>query len=207
VDDLVRKLANLITPEADGRSPLSKAVSLTMKKDEAAEPKFDEVISDRKGEPSDQDLYDKVIESAKRKFDVYPSAYANAWAVQEYKRRGGTYHKPAKKASASETFTPPKGVQEEGQRAVAWIKDGHAGGGFTAVGRRRASDLAAGRAVSLDTIKRMSSYLARHAVDEQGKGWSPGEDGYPSPGRVAWAAWGGDRAVAWTRGILASAQD
>ena len=29
--------------------------------------------------------------AAKRKFRVYPSAYANAWLVQEYKKRGGTY--------------------------------------------------------------------------------------------------------------------
>jgi hypothetical protein len=48
----------------------------------------------------------------------------------------------------------------------------------------------------------MASYLARHEVDKQGEGWSPGETGYPSPGRVAWAAWGGDPAVSWTRGIL-----
>ena len=27
----------------------------------------------------------------KKKFDVYPSAYANAWLVREYKKRGGTY--------------------------------------------------------------------------------------------------------------------
>ena len=29
--------------------------------------------------------------AAKAKFAVYPSAYANAWLVREYKKRGGTY--------------------------------------------------------------------------------------------------------------------
>ena len=29
--------------------------------------------------------------AAKRKFDVYPSAYANAWLVKTYKKRGGGY--------------------------------------------------------------------------------------------------------------------
>ena len=29
--------------------------------------------------------------AAKRKFDVYPSAYANAWLVRTYKKRGGGY--------------------------------------------------------------------------------------------------------------------
>ena len=36
-------------------------------------------------------LYSRVKAAAKRKFDVYLSAYANAWLVREYKKRGGTY--------------------------------------------------------------------------------------------------------------------
>ncbi len=36
-------------------------------------------------------LYSRVKAAAKKKFDVYPSAYANAWLVREYKKRGGTY--------------------------------------------------------------------------------------------------------------------
>ena len=36
-------------------------------------------------------LYSRVKSEAKRKFDVYPSAYANACLVSEYKKRGGTY--------------------------------------------------------------------------------------------------------------------
>ena len=35
--------------------------------------------------------------AAKRKFKVYPSAYANAWLVPEYKKRGGTYRKESKR--------------------------------------------------------------------------------------------------------------
>jgi Phage portal protein/Family of unknown function (DUF5872) len=312
--------------------------------EDATKAEYDEIIEDRDGEPTDKDLYDKVIEAAKRKFDVYPSAYANGWVVQEYKRRGGKYRKTVKKGdvaghdfhgnqwtqgsggesgeghtnrisaddlelraiehprsetrngkplkayslhdstgrqvgivyqevhyvnstpsgrriettgrivwmsrgepkpdpqvqgyyttwysrrarsraeaidmlvneynggeqmatkAADDSFTPPKAVQAEAQRALEWLKEGEAGSGFTDVGRKRASDLAAGHAISLDTIKRMSSYLARHEVDKKGKGWSPGEEGYPSPGRVAWAAWGGDPAVSWTNGILRSAE-
>jgi len=36
-------------------------------------------------------LYSRVKAEAKRKFDVFPSAYASAWLVREYKKRGGTY--------------------------------------------------------------------------------------------------------------------
>ena len=102
----------------------------------------------------------------------------------------------------AESYVPPKAVQEEAQRALNWMKEGHAGANFTDVGRRRASQLANGQAVSLDTIRRMNSYLARHKVDAQGQGFDRGEKGYPSAGRVAWAAWGGDPAISWVRGIL-----
>ena len=36
-------------------------------------------------------LYKKAKAKAKAKFDVYPSAYANAYMVKEYKKMGGTY--------------------------------------------------------------------------------------------------------------------
>lgn len=41
--------------------------------------------------PTNPDLYARVKAEAKAKFDVYPSAYANAWLVREYKKRGGGY--------------------------------------------------------------------------------------------------------------------
>lgn len=41
--------------------------------------------------PSDPKLYARVKTEAKKKFRVFPSAYASAWIVKEYKKRGGTY--------------------------------------------------------------------------------------------------------------------
>jgi hypothetical protein len=41
--------------------------------------------------PSNPKLYAAVKAEAKRKFKVYPSAYANAWLVRTYKSRGGRY--------------------------------------------------------------------------------------------------------------------
>ena len=35
-------------------------------------------------EPTDKALYARVKAAAKKKFKVYPSAYANAWLVREY---------------------------------------------------------------------------------------------------------------------------
>ena len=41
--------------------------------------------------PTNPTLYAKVKAEAKRKFKVYPSAYANGWLVRTYKARGGSY--------------------------------------------------------------------------------------------------------------------
>lgn len=41
--------------------------------------------------PTNKKLYAQVKAAAKRKFKVYPSAYANGWLVRTYKARGGSY--------------------------------------------------------------------------------------------------------------------
>lgn len=101
----------------------------------------------------------------------------------------------------AETYRPPQGVQDEAKKALAWIADGKAGSGFTDVGRKRASDLAAGKAVSEATILRMYSFFSRHQVDKKGQGFNSGEEGFPSAGRVSWAAWGGDAGFSWSTKI------
>ena len=50
----------------------------------------------------------------------------------------------------------------------------------------------------------MFSFFSRHEVDKKAEGFSPGEKGYPSPGRTAWAAWGGDAGFSWSRGKAAA---
>ena len=41
--------------------------------------------------PTNPSLYARVKAAAKKKFKVYPSAYANGWLVREYKKCGGGY--------------------------------------------------------------------------------------------------------------------
>ncbi len=43
----------------------------------------------------------------------------------------------------------------------------------------------------------MQQYFARHEVDRDAEGFHRGDAGYPSPGRVAWDAWGGDAGREW----------
>ena len=82
-------------------------------------------------------------------------------------------------------FTPPAGVRAEAKRGLEWRDEFNRGG--TAVGVARARDLSNGTRISPDTARRMKAYFDRHEIDQQGKGYRPGEDGFPSAGRIAWA--------------------
>ena len=65
--------------------------------------------------PTNPALYARVKAEAKRKFKVYPSAYANGWLVRTYKKRGGGYRqfsmarKKKKKDPKVGTGKKPKG--------------------------------------------------------------------------------------------------
>jgi len=102
----------------------------------------------------------------------------------------------------AESYSPPEGVRAAARRALKWIEEGKAGSGFTDTGRKRAADLARGAEISVATLKRMKSFFARHEVDKKATGFSAGEEGYPSPGRVAWDAWGGDAGQSWANRIV-----
>ena len=94
-------------------------------------------------------------------------------------------------------LTPTDGMAKEAQKALDWRKDGFDGG--TPVGLARARQLVNKQELSPSTVRRMHSFFSRHEVDKQGEGFSPGEPGFPSNGRVAWALWGGDPGQTWAR--------
>ena len=99
-------------------------------------------------------------------------------------------------------LTPTEAMAEEAQRFLDWRAEGEEGGTDVAVARAR--QLVNRQELSPETVRRMHGFFSRHEVDKQAEGFSPGEDGYPSPGRVAWAAWGGDPGQSWARGKAAS---
>jgi len=100
---------------------------------------------------------------------------------------------------------PTKGMKEEAQRGLDWRKEFGRGG--TRIGVTRANQIVNGDNLSDDTIKRMYSFFSRHEVDKQGEGFSQGEDGYPSNGRIAWALWGGDAGFAWSKRLVEQMED
>lgn len=90
---------------------------------------------------------------------------------------------------------PTQAMADEAQRGLDWRAEFGRGG--TEVGVARARDISNRKDLSDDTIGRMVSYFARHEVDKEAQGFRPGEEGYPSAGRIAWALWGGDPGKSW----------
>ena len=92
-------------------SSIGKSEEMEDGMEKAKKPNYGDMIQPRRGgsTPSNPKLYARVVQAAKDKFDVYPSAVANSWVVQEYKRRGGTYKSdaaPATKSLWSGAFDP-----------------------------------------------------------------------------------------------------
>ena len=94
---------------------------------------------------------------------------------------------------------PTDGMVSEAEKGLEWRKEFGRGG--TEVGVARARDIKNRKELSFDTVKRMYSFFSRHEVDKKAEGFSPGEEGYPSAGRIAWALWGGDAGFAFSRKI------
>jgi HK97 family phage major capsid protein/HK97 family phage prohead protease len=103
----------------------------------------------------------------------------------------------AKYKGADISLKPTEGMAAEARKFFKWREEGNQGG--TAVAVARARQLVNRQELSADTVRRMHSFFSRHEVDKQAEGFSSGEEGYPSKGRVAWAAWGGDAGQTWAR--------
>lgn len=95
---------------------------------------------------------------------------------------------------------PNEGMKAEAQKGLDWREEFGRGG--TRIGVTRANQIVNGDNLSDDTIKRMYSYFSRHQVDKEAEGFSAGEDGYPSNGRIAWALWGGDAGFSWSKRLV-----
>lgn len=99
VDRPANPNAKLMLAKSDNSGTLEQVEEFIEKK----EPDYEGINRGGKGsDPSDTELYNRVKREAKAKFDVYPSAVANAWVTQEYKKRGGGYKKVEKEQDRDE---------------------------------------------------------------------------------------------------------
>lgn len=93
----------------------------------------------------------------------------------------------------------PKGISDTAQRVLNFVEKNGWGSCGTSVGKTRASQLAKREPVSLDTVKRMYSYLSRHKGDlTSSKTYEEG------CGKLMYDAWGGEAALSWSSRIVES---
>lgn len=158
--------------------------------------------------PTNMELYNRVKAAAKAKFDVYPSAYANGWLVQEYKRRGGKYKTVSKDSPTTSDVHVPvimgskkkrdlkkkKMAMDFALRKEQKLKDPK--GGLTAAGRAKfnretGSKLKPGVKGKADTpekMRRKGSFLTRFFTNPSGP--MVNDKGEPTRLALSAAAWG-----------------
>jgi hypothetical protein len=86
----------------------------------------------------------------------------------------------------------PESVKNNAKAVLKWVDENGWGSCGTDVGKQRANQLAKGEPISEETIRRMYSYLSRHAVDlESSKGYGDG------CGKLMYDSWGGKTALSW----------
>jgi hypothetical protein len=95
-------------------------------------------------------------------------------------------------------FTPTAEMAAEAERGLRLRREFNRGG--TEVGVARAVQLSNREVLSPETVRRMSSYFARHAVDRR-SGWDDPEN--PSAGFIAHLLWGGDAGRDWSERVVA----
>ena len=94
-------------------------------------------------------------------------------------------------------FYATNAMKDEVRKGLAWREEFGRGG--TDVGIRRAKQISASEKLSEEDVLDMYAFFSRHEVDKQAEGFSPGEKGYPSNGRIAWSLWGGDTGFEWSK--------
>jgi len=91
----------------------------------------------------------------------------------------------------------PDSVKNNAQSVLDWVDENGWGSCGTEVGKIRANQLAKGEPISIDTVKRMYSYLSRHEVDlDSSKSYNEG------CGRLMYNSWGGKSALSWAESKL-----
>jgi len=96
------------------------------------------------------------------------------------------------------TYTPPANVARNAQNALdEREKQPPSKRGMTLIGLARARQLANREPVSMETIRRMVAFFARHEIDKQGATWDE-----LGPGWQAWNGWGGDEGRNWAQSII-----
>lgn len=95
----------------------------------------------------------------------------------------------------------PEAVSNNAKAALKWAEENGWGSCGTEVGKVRANQLAKGEPISLDTVKRMYSFLSRHKENaDKSSGYGDG------CGQLMYDAWGGASALSWAESKIRQAE-
>ena len=140
-------------------------------------------------------VFNKILE-----LDIEPNPCWSGYEPIGLKPNGDPNCVPIKASEqfADNTFSDyPDGVKSNAKKALEWTNKNGWGSCGTPVGKQRANQLAKGEAISLETLKRMYSFLSRHAKDlESSTSYSDG------CGKLMYDAWGGKAALGWAHNKL-----
>lgn len=106
-------------------------------------------------------------------------------------------------APVPESFKPPAGAAREAARGLA-LREKFGRGG-TAIGVKRANQLANREPLSAETVVRMLAFFDRFKgevgqTNANGRAW--GDENNPSNAWIAWLLWGGGAGRRWAQGIV-----
>lgn len=96
--------------------------------------------------------------------------------------------------------TPNEAMKDQARQGLELRAEYGRGG--TAVGVARARDIVNGANLSIDTVKRMRSYFARHGANYSKDYGEKEADGGPNAFTIAWKLWGGSPGRSWAENIL-----
>jgi hypothetical protein len=115
-------------------------------------------------------------------------------------KTGNTISKGLTEPSMFESHSDyPESVKNNAKAVLKYAEENGWGSCGTDVGKQRANQLANGEPISEDTIRRMYSYLSRHAGDlDSSKGYDDG------CGKLMYDAWGGKTALSWAEAKIKS---
>ena len=139
----------------------------------------------------------KVVEAIDGDADAR-EAY-RAFGVQSVHAPADLADKHAAADYSGISLNVPSAVKSEAKRGLDWRREFGRGG--IGPGQTTARMLIS-NTMTIPRVRKMRAFLARHEVDKQGEGFKPGQPGFPSAGRIAWALWGGDAGVAWSNKIM-----
>jgi len=141
---------------------------------------------------------------SKEKLDIEPNPCWEGYEPIGLKDDGSPNCVPVKMTQddfADTISDYPESVKNAAKRAVDYAEKNGWGSCGTQVGKTRASQLAKGGPISVDTIKRMYSYLSRHKSDlTSSKSYDDG------CGKLMYDSWGGEPALKWAEGKINSLQ-